>query len=551
MPVEWSVLLDVVGRMSDSIYGSINSDPPSRLNDQSLLNDILTSLEDRGLMGWDRTTNRYDLHPVVRLSVWNATPVSSRQTIMESVFGHYSDQLADEVLSGGPGSLNTQIEYFYTLNALGRFDESYNFFKRSLHELTLHAESQVRLHLELIQQFFPNGVQEAPAFQDARQRSLLHRWLTYAYTMVGEPGAAVEFTFGTLRPQWASSTRPNWRDLYFALAECGRLRESEAALGLIFLRHDSWASAVAQRSVLPWLAYQLDCRGEFELADRCAARLSELAEDGFSRGNLVASSPTTARRLSRDRLLSAARLLERGNVEAAVDLLDRSESLVYKIGRVRERMRFLQLRGRAYREQGRTGGSQESLEEALLLARSYGVVGMEMPCLVELAKLSRDVGRVAEASQFLRDVFEPAARGPYPIDEADARVVMAELALESGRHDVAVAEASLAYSKAWCDGPPYSYSRGLREAESVLSHCGAEVPSMRPYDPSRFLKLPQVLVAEAKSFEIGVVLPSRGLTVSEPLGVNYDDSDALGSFIAIGTSFVARTPTAIVVSGDD
>lgn len=34
------------------------------------LDHALTSLEDRGLLGWDRKANRYDLHPIVRGVVW-------------------------------------------------------------------------------------------------------------------------------------------------------------------------------------------------------------------------------------------------------------------------------------------------------------------------------------------------------------------------------------------------------------------------------------------------------------------------------------------------
>jgi len=34
------------------------------------LDTALTDLEDRGLMGWDRASNRYDVHPIVKAVVW-------------------------------------------------------------------------------------------------------------------------------------------------------------------------------------------------------------------------------------------------------------------------------------------------------------------------------------------------------------------------------------------------------------------------------------------------------------------------------------------------
>ncbi len=35
------------------------------------LDAALSELEDRGLLGWDRRANRYDLHPIVRGVAWN------------------------------------------------------------------------------------------------------------------------------------------------------------------------------------------------------------------------------------------------------------------------------------------------------------------------------------------------------------------------------------------------------------------------------------------------------------------------------------------------
>ena len=35
------------------------------------LDAALNVLEDRGLLGWDRRANRYDLHPIVRGVAWN------------------------------------------------------------------------------------------------------------------------------------------------------------------------------------------------------------------------------------------------------------------------------------------------------------------------------------------------------------------------------------------------------------------------------------------------------------------------------------------------
>jgi hypothetical protein len=49
--------------------------------DEATLDDTLRDLEDRGLLGWDRNADRYDLHPIVRGVAWDAlNPADRRQT---------------------------------------------------------------------------------------------------------------------------------------------------------------------------------------------------------------------------------------------------------------------------------------------------------------------------------------------------------------------------------------------------------------------------------------------------------------------------------------
>ena len=42
---------------------------------------VLTELEDRGLLGWDRRANRYDLHPIVRGVAWNGLDAAAQQGV--------------------------------------------------------------------------------------------------------------------------------------------------------------------------------------------------------------------------------------------------------------------------------------------------------------------------------------------------------------------------------------------------------------------------------------------------------------------------------------
>ncbi len=56
---------------------------------ESSLITILADLEDRGLLGWDRRANRYDLHPIVRGVTWSGLGNQDKQGIYETLNAHF------------------------------------------------------------------------------------------------------------------------------------------------------------------------------------------------------------------------------------------------------------------------------------------------------------------------------------------------------------------------------------------------------------------------------------------------------------------------------
>ena len=61
MPATWDTLCALL----------IGKGKNKACRDQRALAALLAELEDRGLVGWDRAANRYDLHPIVRGVVWS------------------------------------------------------------------------------------------------------------------------------------------------------------------------------------------------------------------------------------------------------------------------------------------------------------------------------------------------------------------------------------------------------------------------------------------------------------------------------------------------
>ena len=65
------------------------------------LDRALADLDDRGLVGWDRRANRYDLHPIVRGVVWSGAGEGDRQAIAERMRAHFEPMPAHGVGEGG------------------------------------------------------------------------------------------------------------------------------------------------------------------------------------------------------------------------------------------------------------------------------------------------------------------------------------------------------------------------------------------------------------------------------------------------------------------
>ncbi|MBK8027266.1 MAG: hypothetical protein IPK19_39205 [Chloroflexi bacterium] len=132
------------------------------------------------------------------------------------------------------------------------------------------------------------------------------------------------------------------------------------------------------------------------------------------------------------------------------------------------------------------------LHEALTRARAVNLVEEELPALVGLAEAARRRGDPAAARALLDDVWDAAEKGPYPLHHADALNLLAQIERDAGNHAAAVAAATAAYTKAWCDGVSadgtvcYAYAYGLTNARAHLEALGAPLPVLPPFDESAF-----------------------------------------------------------------
>ncbi len=158
-----SMVLKIIAAFRSPIdYSTIKVlvDKKVKLSESSL--DILLShLEDRGLIGWNRINNTYDLHPIVRGVVWNITNKKDKINVFETLESHFRrvplslewQKINDE------SELKIPIEHFYTLIELNKFEQAYEIFTERLNKPIHYSLGNSNLRIQLLECLFTNSLQ--------------------------------------------------------------------------------------------------------------------------------------------------------------------------------------------------------------------------------------------------------------------------------------------------------------------------------------------------------------------------------------------------------
>ncbi|HEX8921211.1 MAG TPA: hypothetical protein VF766_07015, partial [Pyrinomonadaceae bacterium] len=160
--------------------------------DERKLDAVLTELEDRGLVGWDKRANRYDLHPIVRGVVWSGLGEDTRRGVYTSLHTHFEalPKIDDYLKVNSLEDLTPAIELYNTLVGLGRYDDAGRLFSERLSQATLYRLSANRQQVELLEMLFPDGLDQLPRVREKNYQAYLLNALALAYKLSGQPGRA-------------------------------------------------------------------------------------------------------------------------------------------------------------------------------------------------------------------------------------------------------------------------------------------------------------------------------------------------------------------------
>jgi tetratricopeptide (TPR) repeat protein len=458
------------------------------LSNENELDVALMELEDRGLLGWDKRANRYDLHPIVRGVVWAGLSDDIRRDVYTNLHAHFEamPKIEDYEQVETLEDLTPAIELYNTLIGLSRYDDAYFVFRDHISSATLYRLSASRQRVELVEMLFPDGLDQLPRLDNPTAQSFTLNTLAAGYHFSGQPGRTVPLFHRQQaideQEDDQESLSTGLRNLSSSLLRSGALNESHsAALRSLVIerkRSNDWGEALS----LSYLGLLLAARGLVDEADIFIQRALRMWS---------VQMETAGEMLVKAHMTELA--LWKADDGAAVQLANRAWELANDRRNERDFIRAARLQGAASLGLNDLARADERLHHALTRARAVNHIEEEIQALIALAELRRRQGASEAARELLDDVWEAAERGPYLLLHADALNVLAQIERDAGDTAAAIEAATEAYRKAWCDGPPFAYHWGLEAARAHLNALGAPEPSdLPPYDESKHEPMPEV-----------------------------------------------------------
>jgi tetratricopeptide (TPR) repeat protein len=153
------------------------------------LHQGLTTLEERGLVQWDRKHNRYDLHPVVRAYAYGK--LEDKEATYAQVKSYFEALPPEDTRQAQDvADLRQTLELYHALLNGGQVDDAFLLYRDRLSDLLLYNLGGYATIVELLSPLFPQGFDEPPAMPTTRGQSYIAKNLAKAFGNLGDHAQA-------------------------------------------------------------------------------------------------------------------------------------------------------------------------------------------------------------------------------------------------------------------------------------------------------------------------------------------------------------------------
>lgn len=432
------------------------------------LDNTLANLRTRGLLQWDRSSNLFDLHPVVRgyaVGMLDGEARTRSGQHVADLFAARAEPAYEEAT--GLADLANPIQTVRALNLAGKVKEAWDVLlggpAGALNRLELHHE-----RLALMQPLFPDGWSAPPV--GVENAAIVARVAGAALSQVGfrREGAAQE-VFGiqadipsgpsanlSISLQNHSLTRRDTGDL----TGCERLLDLARAVA---------ASAGDTRQALQCDIFQAGYLIERGRLTEARALWSRLAPDLPDAMRQDRSCEAQAR------YIEAWLLFWEGALTPS--LLHATLDRLHALGERSYERWSLALAGAWHQSQGRHTEAIDAFAQAIAMAHE-----------VHLRDTHSEARRGLSLARFGRTEEAQAAADSAERDPPHA--ALASLYLALNQPDKAREHALKGHEWAWANGPPYVFHWQLEECRAVLRALNVPEPERPPFDPAKHPPFP-------------------------------------------------------------
>jgi tetratricopeptide (TPR) repeat protein len=476
--------------------------------DEPTLDVFLSDLEDRGLVGWDRRGNRYDLHPVVRGVAWAALDPESRHGIYQNLASHFEAlPRMDESSVKSIDDLAVAIELYHTLVQLNRADDAFEILNSRILDVAIAQLGAFHEVIELTELFLvkPHLMEllGRAGGEGEENAAELVEMLGICYYLCGDPARALE-VFDSLDE---APVKDSPADIFafksMIMCQKGALaaaeRSAREAINLIQMESDA-------DCVFPFMALAV-------VLIRCGKYEEGKAWlDDYRRQIQAPDDP--------DYPLYAAVLLP--EYELATLRQDDHIGLQVFAQRMteiaaRSGMPLVQVQAMTFaadvaRAQGEHDQAHDLLNDALVLARESRLTDNEAGLLIQLGYWNSHYGRLDAARTCADNAMQIAEHVQLRLRQVDALNLLSGIERSYGNQRVAASAAAEAYRQAWCDGPPFVYEWGIRQARENLAAVGEPEPTNLPtFSPPS--KLPELTIVPTSLIDALTLQPPLSDTI--------------------------------------